>query len=198
MEGVLTMMPGLYLKLAGAIAIVLFIGGVWWHGYHYAEQSINARHQEAYAQQIVKGASDMYEAAEATASMEREHQLKIDALMEQISNVHTETVVKYVQGPSKKCPVSVELERATDAVSGLLNDGPAAADPLPASADSTGVIAEPQKAELADVALLAAYEHAVNELALLWTDYAALVEWVRDTYKMQMEASGRTFIKETP
>jgi hypothetical protein len=116
------MMPGLYIKLACAIAGMMILGAIWWHGYHTAETSINEKHQAAYAQQIVKGASDMYAAAEATALLEREHQAKVDALMEQIANIHTETVVKYVQGPSKKCPVSAELERAHDAVSGLLND----------------------------------------------------------------------------
>jgi hypothetical protein len=138
----------------------------------------------------------MYAAAEATALIEREHQAKVDALTEQISNVHTETVVKYVQGPSKKCPVSVELERAHDAVSGLLNDGPDPADRVPAAADSPGVVAQPQQAELADVALLSAYEHAVGELAELWNTYEDLVGWVRQTYDMQMRASGRTFTKE--
>ena len=185
------MMPGLYIKLAIGIAGALALGAIWWHGYHYAEQSINARHQEAYAQQIVKGASDMYAAAQATADMEREHQLKLDALTEQITNVHTETVVKYVQGPSKKCAVSVELERAHDAVSGLLDERHVATNPVPTSADSPGIVAEPPQAALTDVAILAAYEHAVNELALLWQDYSALVEWVRRTYTVQFEASGR-------
>ena len=188
-------MPGLYIKLAGAIAGLMILGAIWWHGYHTAETWINERHQAAYASQIVKGASDMYAATEATALLEREHQAKVDALMEQISNIHTETVVKYVQGPSKKCPVSPELERAHDAVSGLLNDGPDPADPVPAAADSTGVVAEPPQADLTDVALLAAYERAVGELASLWEDYASLVEWVRESHKRQLEASGR-FIKE--
>lgn len=186
------MMPGLYIKLAIGIAGMLALGAIWWHGYHYAEQTLNAQHQSAYAQQIVKGASDMYEAAEATAAMEREHQLKIDTLMDQITNVHTETVVKYVQGPSKKCVVSPELERAHDRVSGLLDDKPTPADGLPAPADSTGIVAESPQTNLTDAALLAAYEHAVNELASLWEDYNALVGWVRKSYELQVNASGRT------
>lgn len=179
------------------LVVGLFIGG-YWMGYHKAGETLNAKHQAAYASQIVKGASDMYAAAEATAAIERDYRARVDALMEQISNVHTEMVVKYVQGPSKKCPVSPELERAHDAVSGLLNDRPDPADPLPAAADPTGVVAEPQKAELTDVALLSAYERAVGELASLWEDYSSLVEWVRESHKQQIEASGRTFIKEAP
>ena len=185
------MMPGLYIKLGIGIAIVALLTAAYFYidgrGYDRRDREVQAQ----LAQQIVQGATDLYALVQHTAALERDHQEKVDALTETISLNHETVVVKYVQGTSKKCVVSPELERAHDGVSGLLNDKPTPADRLPAAAVAPGVVAGPPQATLTDVALLSAYEYAIAELAELWNDYASLVQWVRDTHALQMEASGR-------
>lgn len=185
------MMPGLYIKLGIGIAIVALLTAAYFYidgrGYDRRDREVQAQ----LAQQIVQGATDLYALVQHTAALERDHQEKVDALTETINLNHETVVVKYVQGTSKKCVVSPELERAHDGVSGLLNDKPTPADRLPAAAVAPGVVAGPPQATLTDVALLSAYEYAIAELAELWNDYASLVQWVRDTHALQMEASGR-------
>lgn len=192
------MMPGLYIKLGIGIAVIALLTSAYFYihgkGYDKRDREVQAQ----LAQQIVQGATDLYALVQHTAALERDHQEKVDLLTETINLNHETVVVKYVQGASKKCVVSPELERAHDGVSGLLHDQPTPADRVPASAVAPGVVAEPQKAELTDVALLSAYEYAIVELAELWNDYASLVQWVRDTHALQMESAGRSLLKETP
>lgn len=185
------MMPGLYIKLGIGIAAIALITSAFFYikgmGYDKRDTEVQAQ----LAHQIVKGATDLYALVQHTAALERDHQEKVDLLTETINLNHETVVVKYVQGASKKCVVSPELERAHDGVSGLLHDQPTPADRLPAASVAPGVVAEPPQAQLTDVALLSAYEYAIVELAELWNDYASLVQWVRDTHALQMEASGR-------
>jgi len=188
-------MYGLLAKVIGVgVIIVALIGIGEWHG----RQDVQERWDAAIAVQAVAAAESVIQAAENTARVE---QAFAQTLAEHDANVKTvEREVKvYVQGKSKKCPVSPDLERAVDSISGLLD---APSDRMPASARSTGAVTEPPEAgtaaveivpalPLTDDVLLLAYEHAVTELDELWIVYAALVEWTRTSYALQVEAAGR-------
>jgi len=191
-------MYALLAKVIGVgVIIVALIGIGEWHG----RQDVQERWDAAIAVQAVAAAESVIQAAENTARVE---QAFAQTLAEHDANVKTvEREVKvYVQGKSKKCPVSPDLEHAVDSISVLLD---APSDRMPASARSTGAVTEPPEAStpaaeivpavpvvpLTDDVLLLAYEHAVTELDELWIVYAALVEWTRTNYTLQVEAAGR-------
>ena len=177
-------MYGLLAKVIGVgVIIVALIGIGEWHG----RQDVQERWDAAIAVQAVAAAESVIQAAENTARVE---QAFAQTLAEHDANVKTvEREVKiYVEGPSKKCPVSPELEHAVDTVSRML-DTPA--DGVPAPASPTGAAPEPPEAQLTDVEFLQAYQHAVVELDALWDTYAALVEWTRSSYDLAKEGAGR-------
>ena len=137
--------------------------------------------------QAVHAAQEVIKAAENTARVEREFSKTLQDQAQRVRTV-TKEVKIYVEGPSKKCPVSPELEHAVDTVSRML-DTPA--DGVPAPASPTGAAPEPPEAQLTDVEFLQAYQHAVVELDALWDTYAALVEWTRSSYDLAKEGAGR-------
>jgi hypothetical protein len=164
-------------------AFLAFCVGLIAYGSHRKQQEWDA----AIAVQAVHAAQDVIKAAENTARVEREFSQTLHAQAERVKIV-TKEVKIYVEGPSKKCPVSPELEHAVDTVSRMLD---APADSVPAATGPPGAIAEPPETQLTDVALLSAYEHAVVELDSLWDTYAALVEWTRSSYELAKEGAGR-------
>ena len=177
-------------------AFLAVCGGLIAYGSHRKQIEWDA----AISVQAVEAAANVIREAENTARVEQAFAKTLAEHDAQVKIVEREVQV-YVQGKSKKCPVSPELERAVDAVSGMLD---ASKDGVPSAAGAAGAITESPEASIADAedipippaepltddALLLAYENAVVELDTLWGTYAALVEWVRSSYALERTASG--------
>lgn len=189
--------PPVIWKVLGGFAM---LAAAFVFGWYQANESNREEYEAQLSRQIAKAAEAQYEAAEATATIEADYQQKIREASERVTIVERE-VVKYVTGPSKKCPVSIELERAHDAVTSLHDHLPSP-DGLPASTGATG---EPDAAPagglqnapgnpeqpLDDSVMLEAYAYALMEYSALWDVYESLRDWVSTSHAIQNKGAGR-------
>ena len=183
-----------------AIAGLAVVGIAFGAGWFKANEANREEYEAQLSLQIAKAAESQYQQETERAKAEAEYQQTLREASERVTIVEKE-VVKYVQGPSKKCPVSPELERAHDAVTSLHDNVPGA-DGLPASTGATG---EPDAAPagglqnaagdpsqpLDDSVMLEAYAAALMEYSALWNVYDSLRDWVRVSYQLQTKGAGR-------
>lgn len=189
--------PPVIWKVLGAFAI---LAATFVFGWYQANESNRKEYEAQLSRQIAKAAEAQYAQETERAKAEAEYQQKLREASERVTIVERE-VVKYVSGPSKKCPVSVELQRAHDAVTSL-HDLVPGADGLPASSGPAG---EPDAAPagglqnapgdpsqpLDDSVMLEAYAAALMEYTALWNAYDSLREWVSVSYELQTKGAGR-------
>lgn len=183
-----------------AIAGLAVVGIAFGAGWYQANEANREEYEAQLSRQIARAAESQYQQETARAKVEADYQRQIRAASERVTIVEKE-VVKYVTGPSKKCPVSAELERAHDAVTSLHDIVPSP-DGLPAASGPAG---EPDAAPagglqnapgdpgqpLDDSVMLEAYAAALMEYSALWDVYDSLREWVIVSYQMQVKGSGR-------
>jgi hypothetical protein len=172
---------------AMAVAFVGFCLGLILYGEHRRQLEWDA----AIATQAIASAQTVITAAENTARVETKF-VRQAAKTKVVTQTIEKEVIRYVEGPSQKCVVSPEFERAFDTVS-RVPDAPA--DGVPAAPSAPGVVAESPEAPVTDAAVLFAYQDAIDELDALWDTYHALVEWVRTSYAIQTAGGGN--VKES-
>lgn len=90
-------------------------------------------------------------------------------------------VVQYVQSKPQPCVLDPQLVELFDAVSRVPSDP----DRLSATDGGSGESLDASEAGVTAVEAIQAYTVAVEELAFLWVDYAALVQWERGRYIVQ-------------
>lgn len=171
-------------KILGAvIGIAAVAAGSYWMGYDQSE----SKHLKAILAQTLEASANMRKANDNLVRVERERD---EALARHDVKIHTiETIkVKYVQGPSKKCEVSPELERTIDAISRVHDS---TTNDLPAAADPPGAVAESPPATVTDVALVAAYAACTDKLYEIYDlYYKPLTDWVRSSQAIAEEGAG--------
>lgn len=173
----------------GGIAIV----GVLVFGWGYLKGSADVK--QAWDASVAKQAAEVSQQVmkQATVSQQvlNDHANTEQQARERIKIVEKE-VIKYVQSPNKPCVLEPPLVERFDAVSRVLTDE----DRVPAADGRPRVVTESSGAVVAgtesvrsgeEVAIttheaLQAYHAAVEQLAMLWVDYAALVQWERGRY----------------
>ncbi len=171
-------------KIVGVLVLVMALIGLGeWHG----SKAVQEQWDVAVARQAMHTAASVIANAQNTAQIETKYEQTVQAQTER-ERIVTKEVIKYVQGPSKKCVESPEFVRAFDAVSGL-HDAPA--DGVPASASSPGAVAVAPEAQVTDAEVLETYQSSVIQLFELWDTYAALVEWTRSSYAIAQDGAGR-------
>ena len=171
-------------KLFAALALVAGLIGLGeWHG----RSAVHKAWDVAIAQQAMRAAATVIEAAENTARIETDHAAALRARADQVRIVHQE-VIRYVEAPHAPCVVTPEFERVFDDV-GRLHHAPA--DGLSAAAGPAGPADDAPGARPTDAEILAAYESAVTQLYALWDTYTALVQWVSTSHGIAQEGAGR-------
>lgn len=168
-------------------------------GYEDRNQEVQAQ----LAQQIVRGATDMYKLQENTARIVNEHIIEVAQLRE-ASQAGTREVIRYVNSKAKKCVVSPELHQSFDAVTKLY-DTPDTTNRLPATPEATGRVDAQENASvlqpggvpgddaprpMMDPVLLFAYNEVASRLASCIAEGNNLIDWVQSTYEQQLKAAG--------
>lgn len=176
---------GALIKVGG---IVIVLGLIFGTGYYQGVQHVQTRWDASITQQATRTANQVVAEAENTAKVETQY-IDVKGKTEtKLKTVYKE-VVKYVE-IEKPCVVGPEFVRTFDATSGVLDadaDGVPAADPSAAKPDQL------PETDLTSAEVLQAYYRAVEELAGLWDEYHALVQWVHGSYIVQQSS-----YKETP
>lgn len=162
-----------------ALAILAFCAGLVFYGAHLKQNEWDA----SLTQQALKSADQTIKQAENTAEVEVRY-IKVQGATEIRTHVVEKEVIRYVEGPAKKCLLDPEFVRTFDAISWMHDP---ATIGLPSPRASTGELAQSGGPIIADAQILFAYEHAVVELHELWNTYAALVEWVRTSHELSHE-----------
>lgn len=171
-------------KILGAvIGIAAIAGGGYWLGYTRCDNSNKASIME----QALEANENMRKANDNLVRVERERDeamARHDVTIETVETIK----VKYVQGPSKKCVVSPELERTVDAISRVHDP---TTDSLPAPTDSPGAVAESPAPPVTDAALVAAYEYCTGKLYETYDlYYRPLTDWVKSSQSIALEGAG--------
>lgn len=164
-----------------AAAIVGILTGVFLYGKHLKQQEWDA----SLTQQAIKSSEQMVKQAENTAQVEVRY-IKEQGATEVRTQIVEKEVVRYVEGPAKKCELDPQFVRTFDTISRLHDPSTVG---LPTSDASAGESDQSNGAVLTDITVLRAYEHAVVELHELWNTYAALVEWVTTSHELAHEGT---------
>lgn len=171
-------------KILGAVLGVaaIFAGGMWW-GYDKCE----TKHRASIMEQSLEANETMRKANDNLLRVERERDESLARHEVKIQTIET-IKVKYVQGPSKQCDVSPELERTVDAISRVHD--PTTND-LPAPTDSSRAVAESPAPPVTDAALVAAYEYCTGKLYETYDlYYRPLTDWVKSSQSIALEGAG--------
>jgi hypothetical protein len=150
-------------SIAGAVVLVLLVTN--WKTYDYMRTRCEQSKLTALAEQaqqaglaVIAQEDETKRVLQAHAEAERDLETRV--------NIVEREVVRYVQS------------RLFDSIARLPNDP----DLVPPADGGAGEPADASEAGLTTFEALQAYYDAVETLAFLWIDYAALVEWERGRY----------------
>jgi hypothetical protein len=162
-------------SIAGAVVLVLLVTN--WKTYDYMRTRCEQSKLTALAEQaqqaglaVIAQEDETKRVLQAHAEAERDLETRV--------NIVEREVVRYVQSPHQPCELDPAAVRLFDSIARLPNDP----DLVPPADGGAGEPADASEAGLTTFEALQAYYDAVETLAFLWIDYAALVEWERGRY----------------
>lgn len=162
-------------SIAGAVVLVLLFTN--WKTYDYMRTQCEQSKLTAMAEQAQQAGLSVIAQEDATKRVLQAH-AEAERDLETRVNIVEREVVRYVQSPHQPCELDPAAVRLFDAVARLPNDPDLVSPPDGGAGES----ADASEAGLTTFEALQAYYDAVETLAFLWIDYAALVEWERGRY----------------
>jgi hypothetical protein len=164
-----------YGVMAGVIVAV--VGGLFSWGYLKGRSDMKEKWDAAIAEQAAESNKEVMAQAESTNTVLEQHAQAEQRVRERVQIVDRE-VVRYVQQTTKPCVLDPQLVELFDAISRVPDDP----ERVPAADGSPGESVDPSSPGVSTDEVLQAYYSAVEQLTLLWVDYAALVQWERGRY----------------
>lgn len=162
------------------VVILAVVLGLFRMGYRYGAAEMKERWDAAIAEQATRSANAVIVASESTNIVLASHAEAETSLEARIKPVDRK-VVQYVATAKAICDIDPALVELFDAISRVPDDP----ERMPTADPSSGESVESSQAGIGTAEVLQAYAVAVEELAWLWTDYAALVEWERARYRLE-------------
>lgn len=166
----------------GALIVALCLGLIA-YGEHRKQQEWDV----AIAKQAIKSAEQVIAEAENTAKIEVRY-IKIKGATEIVHQIVEKEVIRYVEHPVESCVLTLEFERTFDTLSRLYDPR---TERVPSPSSPTGDVAGSGPAPLTCVAVLRAYQFAVEQLVEQRNAYEAVVDWMRSDYEIQLTDVGR-------